>query len=251
MAERRMFSMQIVDSDAFVDMPLSTQALYFHLSMRADDDGFIGNSKRIMRSIGCSEDDMRLLLHKRFIIPFESGVCVVKHWKIHNYIRKDRYKPTAYTEEKNQLETKSNMSYTMGNGNQLSTKSQPSGSQTVDVGKVRLGKVSLGKDNNNIHHVDKVIDYLNEKAGTKYMANSQKTKQLIETRFKEGFKVQDFITVIDNKVADWLKDQDMVKYLRPITLFGTKFESYLNQQAAVKEKSDIEWFEKYKNEKGI
>jgi hypothetical protein len=112
MAERRMFAMTIIDSDSFLDMPLSTQALYFHLSMRADDDGFINNPKKIQRIIGCTDDDFKLLITKRFIITFESGVIVIKHWKIHNYIQKDRYKPTLYQKEKKLLAEKENGSYT-------------------------------------------------------------------------------------------------------------------------------------------
>lgn len=103
MAERRMFAKTIIDSDAFLDMPLSAQALYFHLSMRADDEGFVGNPKRIRSMVGASEDDLKLLLMKRFILAFESGVVVIKHWKIHNYIQSDRCKPTTYIEEKNTL----------------------------------------------------------------------------------------------------------------------------------------------------
>lgn len=112
MAERRMFAKTIIDSDAFLDMPLSAQALYFHLSMRADDDGFINNPKKIQRMVGASDDDCKLLLMKRFIIAFESGVVVIKHWKIHNYIQKDRYKPTVYQEEKSLLIEKDNKVYT-------------------------------------------------------------------------------------------------------------------------------------------
>ena len=111
MAERRMFAKTIIDSDAFLDMPLSTQALYFHLSMRADDDGFINNSKKIQRVIGASDDDLKLLIAKKFIIPFESGIVVIKHWKIHNYIQKDRYKETVYKDEKAQISTPQNLSF--------------------------------------------------------------------------------------------------------------------------------------------
>ena len=134
-----MFAKTIIDSDAFLDMPLSAQALYFHLSMRADDDGFINNPKKIQRMIGASDDDCKLLIMKRFIIVFESGVIVIKHWRIHNYIRSDRYKPTIYQEEKAQLLEKENKVYTerltvgIPNDNQMDTQ-------------VRLGKVSLGKD---------------------------------------------------------------------------------------------------------
>ena len=113
MAERRMFAKTIIDSDAFLDMPLSSQALYFHLSMRADDEGFINNPKKIQRMIGASEDDLKVLIAKSFIIPFESGIVVIKHWKIHNYIRGDRLKNTVYEEEKSLLEVKDNGAYTL------------------------------------------------------------------------------------------------------------------------------------------
>ncbi len=136
MAERRMFAKTIIDSDAFLDMPLSAQSLYFHLSMRADDDGFINNPKKIGRMIGASDDDIKLLLMKRFIIAFESGVVVIKHWKIHNYIQKDRYKPTVYQEEKSLLAEKENKGYTdcIQDGYIVDTQ-------------VRLGKDSIVKDN--------------------------------------------------------------------------------------------------------
>ena len=113
MAERRMFAKTIIDSDAFLEMPLSTQALYMHLSMRADDDGFINNPKRIQRMIGASDDDLKLLVAKRFLIVFDSGVVVIKHWRIHNYIQKDRYKETVYQEEKALLKLKNNKVYSL------------------------------------------------------------------------------------------------------------------------------------------
>lgn len=117
--------MSIVDSDAFLDMPLTTQLLYFHLNMRADDDGFIGNPKRIQKLIGSSEDDLKLLLMKRFILAFEHGVIVIKHWKMHNTIRFDRYTPTKYQEELSMLLVKDNKSYTLNDGNQMATIRQP------------------------------------------------------------------------------------------------------------------------------
>ena len=113
MAERRMFAKTIIDSDAFLDMPLSTQSLYFHLSMRADDEGFINNPKKIQRMIGASEDDAKMLMAKNFVIPFDSGVVVIKHWKIHNYIRNDRFTPTKYKEERELLTIKDNGAYTL------------------------------------------------------------------------------------------------------------------------------------------
>ena len=141
MAERRMFAKTIIDSDAFLDMPLSSQALYFHLSMRADDEGFINNPKKIQRMVSSSDDDMKLLIAKSFIIPFESGIVVIKHWKIHNYIQKDRFKPTVYQEERKQLGLKNNNAYTLD----TPCIQEVSSSET----QVRLGKNSIDKDNKN------------------------------------------------------------------------------------------------------
>ena len=107
-----MFAKTIIDSDAFLDMPVTSQLLYFHLSMRADDDGFINKPKSIMRSCGGNEDDMKILISKKFIIPFDSGIVVIKHWKIHNLIAKDRYTETKYKEEKATLMLDDNNSYT-------------------------------------------------------------------------------------------------------------------------------------------
>ena len=138
-----MFAKTIIDSDAFLDMPLSTQALYFHLSMRADDDGFINNAKKIQRMIGASDDDLKVLLMKRFLLPFESGVVVIKHWKIHNYIRNDRYKPTIYTDERAALDVKANGAYTerqplgIPDGYQMDTQYR--------LGEVRSGQDSVGE----------------------------------------------------------------------------------------------------------
>ena len=119
MAQKRMFAMTIVDSDAFLDMPLSAQALYFHLNMRADDDGFVGNPKKIMRTIGASEDDMKLLIAKNFLIVFETGVIVIKHWRIHNTLSAGRYHETSYVSEKDMLRLKRNNSYTLGDGSEI------------------------------------------------------------------------------------------------------------------------------------
>lgn len=159
MAEKRMFTMKIIDSDAFLDMPLSTQALYFHLNMRADDDGFINNPKRVQRMIGASDDDLRLLIAKRFVICFENGVIVIKHWRMHNTLRKDRYNPTPYQDELATLEIKDNNSYTekpdeplkIEGGNQMATKWQPNGNQMAtqcSIVKCSIDKCSVVGDGN-------------------------------------------------------------------------------------------------------
>lgn len=149
MAERRMFAKSIIDSDMFLDMPVSTQNLYFHLGMRADDDGFVNSPQKILRMVSCSKNDMDMLIFKNLIIPFETGVCVIKHWRIHNLIRKDRYTETIHTHEKSQLKSDTSKVYSLDNtdildhDNQWLTNGMTDGSQLVGVGKVRLGKVRV------------------------------------------------------------------------------------------------------------
>ena len=262
MANRRMFSKKITDTDKFLDMPASAQNLYFHLNMHADDDGFLGNAKTIKRMVGSSDDDLKLLVTKQFLIPFDDGVVVIKDWRIHNYIRSDRYRSTIYTDHKNSLQINENQQYELISEHPKEvgmTDGIPSGNQDgyqmdtqVRLGKDRLGKDRLGKDRLGKDRLDstrqdetqesqpeadhislevvEVIDYLNQKAGTKYRATTAATKRLVGARLKEGFTVDDFKKVIDNKVADWLADEKMKNYLRPNTLFqASKFESYLNE----------------------
>ena len=221
MAERRMFAKTIIDSDAFLDMPLSAQALYFHLSMRADDDGFVNNPKKIQRMIGASDDDCKLLIMKRFILAFESGVIVIKHWRIHNYIQKDRYKETLYTEEKSRLAIDDKNAYT--EAEKKPCIQSVSNMDTQDS--IVKDSKEIGEERRN--NIVLIVQHLNEKAGTNYRAASKATARHIEARLNEGFSVEDFFAVIDKKCAEW-KGGDMEKYLRPETLFGSKFESYLN-----------------------
>ena len=156
MAERRMFAKSVIDSDLFLDMPPTTQMLYFHLAMRADDDGFINNPRRIQRMIGASDDDMRILIAKQFILTFENGVIVIRHWKLHNYIRKDMYHPTEYQAERQMLSLKNNKSpYELNAdaGSQDSsrtcngyvTDSSRTCNENVSIGKDRKGKDRIGK----------------------------------------------------------------------------------------------------------
>ena len=233
MAERRMFAKTIIDSDAFLDMPLSAQALYFHLSMRADDDGFINNPKKIQRMVGASDDDCKLLIMKRFVITFESGVIVIKHWKIHNYIRNDRYKPTVYQEEKALLEEKENKAYTDAlNAIEVGI---PSGYQmdTQDrLGKDRLDKVSIGEDMACAKTTpQQIVDLYNSicKSFPSVRSLSEARKKAINARLNT-YTLDDFKTLFENAESsaflkgannrnwvatfDWLvKDANMAKVL--------------------------------------
>ena len=172
MAERRMMAKSVIETDHFMDMPMSSQCLYFHLLLRADDDGFIKNPSAIRREVGCGEDDMKLLVVKRFILHFDTGVIVIRHWKIHNYIRKDMYHPTECQAERGLLTGGADKTaYVPKEGVQIQgrnvivtdslqdcngivtdssqernghvTDSSRSCTEPVSIGKVRLGKVNI------------------------------------------------------------------------------------------------------------
>ena len=110
MAQKRMFSLAIIDSDSFLDMPASSKCLYYDLGMRADDDGFV-NPRKVLRLTGAAQDDLKLLVVKGFVIPFANGIIVITHWKQNNYIQKDRYVETIYKEEKEYLKLDKNNFY--------------------------------------------------------------------------------------------------------------------------------------------
>lgn len=239
MAERRMMSKSIIKSDTFLDMPATTQNLYFHMLLDADDDGFINAPKSIMRMIGAKDDDMKVLAAKQFVIPFESGVVVIKDWKIHNYIQNDRYKPSTLP-ERDLLNIQKDKTYTLKSDvSRMDTECI----QTVSIGKDRLGKVRLGKDRigkdsiDTLCHVShddvdkshiEIIEYLNVKTGSKFKATTKPYIQAIRSRLKEGYTVDDFKTVIDKKCREW-KGTKLEKYLTPKTLFApSHFDTYLN-----------------------
>ena len=226
MAERRMFAKTIIDSDAFLDMPLSTQSLYFHLSMRADDDGFINNPKKIQRMVGCGDDDLKLLMAKRFILVFDSGVIVIKHWKIHNYIRNDRYKPTLYQEEKAELAEKNSKAYTfktevIESENHLGIPDDNRMGYQMDT-QVRLGKDRLGKDKKkNSVEPSSTMPELFEKVWKTYpkKTNKKKAREQFLKKFKteedlESFKkgYKDYLAYI--QIKDWYHPQELFRWIR-------------------------------------
>lgn len=245
MAERRMFAKSIVLSDAFLDMPLSARCLYFTLGMLADDDGFIGNPKSIMRQCGSSQDDMLALLQKRYILAFDSGVIVIKHWRMNNYLQSDRHKSTTYLEELNTLMVDEKGAYTEKEKPMYTECIQTVYTDKDSIDKYSLEKKSRGKsskENNIVSETDtaiqEVIDYLNSKTGKHYTYNNKSYNRLISARLKEKYTVEDFKTVIDKKCNDWLGNE-MEQYLKPTTLFApSHFEDYLNQ-TTVKGKPNV------------
>lgn len=237
MAQKRMFTMKIVDSDAFLDMPATTQCLYFHLNMRADDDGFIGNPKRIMKITGASEDDLRLLIAKRFVLTFEDGVIVIKHWRMHNTLSRDRYAETSYTDEKKMLLLKDNGSYSLTCGNPIDDTRliERSGRQTqqrrnkdatktlsdIDKGlDIELDK-DIDKDNNLIVSKDtirqtdvrRVIEEWNKLqdvgiAPIRGIKPASKRCQMLKGRIRE-YGMDDLLKAMDNiRHSDFLRGEN-------------------------------------------
>lgn len=246
MADKRMFSRKLISSDAFRDMPLSTQGLFFQLCMEADDDGVVDNPNTVARACQASKEDMQMLKDKRYVLTFDnSNVIVIKHWKMHNTIPKDRYHSSTYSEELSTLTVKENGSYTekkrdVTDCEQNVAKLNTDCKQSDTEPQPRLDKIREDKISNNIPTGEsesapipytEIIAYLNERAGTKFLLSTVSTRRLIKSRFNENpsYTIDDFKKVIDNKVAEW-KDTERQKYLRPETLFGAKFESYLNEK---------------------
>lgn len=198
-------------------MPPSSRLLYYDLGMYADDDGVV-EAFTVMRQTNATEDDLRVLVAKGFVrILNEDLVSVITDWSVNNFIRTDRYKASIYKD----------LLVGIPSDNQTTTNGIPS------IGKDRIGEDRLGKDKYIVSETDtedisEIINYLNEMTGQKYKTSSKKTKGLIRARMNEGFKVDDFKTVIYKKTKEW-RYTEQQKYLRPETLFGTKFESYLNQ----------------------
>lgn len=233
MAEKRMFAKSVIDSDAFLDMPLTAQALYFHLGMRADDDGFVDNPKKIQRMIGASKDDLMLLIAKQFVIAFENGVVVVSHWRVHNYIPKDRYKPTFYQEELSMLQADDSKLYTscIPNVHNLDTQIRLDqirlDKNSIDIGESMRGEESKPKKTAPFRH--KYGEYNNvllsdeelEKLKTEFPHDWQnRIERLSEYIASKGDKYKSHLatirswsrkeqnTIADNNAGKWSTEHD-------------------------------------------
>ena len=239
MAERRMFAKTIIDSDAFLDMPATTQLLYFHLSMRADDDGFVNKPKSIMRMIGASQNDAELLVQKKFVIPFDSGVVVIKHWKIHNYIRKDMYKETKYKEEKGRLIFDENNAYKLPCDK---TVTKPLQDCAESLTQDRLGKDSIGKDSIDIytmcnsdesHDVKKLtkadVDSFFDSLWQLYPVKKGKG-QVSEAKRKKLYEIgeAEMRRAINRYLAELKKDASWRKPQNGSTFFNSGYVDYLD-----------------------
>ena len=226
MATRRMFSLDVVNTDLFLDMPVSAQCLYFHLGMRADDDGFIASPKQIMRMATCTQDDMKILVSKGFVIPFESGIVVIRHWKQHNYIQSDRYRKTKYTEEKDRLELKDNVYV-------LDTERIQSSSKTDT--QYRLSKdIVRDRDNNYSVHF--------ESFWNAYPRKKEKAKayKCYNARLKDGYSEEELLTAATEYAKECKKRKTEERYIKLGSTFlsaSTPFVDYLKKEG---DKSEAE-----------
>lgn len=218
MAERRMFTQKITDSDAFTEMPLSAQALYFHLNMHADDDGFLNNANKIRKSINASEDDLKLLMLKRFILPFESGVVVIKHWRMHNLLRKDRYNPTQYQEEFNRLELrKTDNAYT--EKGIVATTWQPNDTKLApqdSIGKDSIvyidTNVSCSNDTDESNHFEHNVNHFEQRFDSFWNAYPKKVgKQKCIDWFKKHKPSQELTDKMISTIELWKKSEQWSK----------------------------------------
>lgn len=253
MAQKRMFDKVVTTSDDFLELSAEAQCLYFHMGMLADDDGLSKNYRSYMKLVGATNEDLQSLIDKSFIYKFDSDVIAIKHWKINNTVRNDRYRPTIFQNEFSRLDIADNNEYIMldtngiPDGNQMDTKNS--------IDKISKEKNSLEKkreEKNNIVEkredvtilsgndfvVKDVIDYLNKKINSSYNWENEKIKNLVNNWIEKGYKTLDFQIVIDKKFDEW-KDTKMVVHLNPYTLFGDKFENYYNQPVKKKTLNDI------------
>ena len=237
MAERRMVSKTIMQTQKFLRLPLETQALYVHLVINSDDDGIV-EAFPVVRMIGASEDSLGLLVIKQFIKPLNQDmVYFITDFNEQNKIRPDRHKPSIHRNLAIQqlgLEVDGSRLVEPGKAVlELTEEGQAVDGQVTDKGPHSIGKYSIGKVSIDNIPYKEIIDYLNSKTGKNYRANVQKNKSLIKARWSEGYRLEEFKQVIDNMVKDW-SGTKYAKYLRPETLFGTKFDGYLNQGNVVK-----------------
>lgn len=254
MARKRMFDLEVVDTDLFLEMPQSTQNLYFHLGMRADDDGFVSNPKKIIRTIGANEDDLKILFTKQFIIPFESGVVVIRHWKLNNYLRKDRHTETIYKEEKRKLVEDENGVYNLDiklgipNDNQVTTNGLHSKEENSKE-KISIEESSSSIKNNLYNpEIEKLQEIMIETIGTTNINNIKECInyldklpiELIEYALRKTARIQHpswqyAIPILDSYVRKGFKR------IEEVEADDLNYKNKTTENNASKNKSAEEW----------
>ena len=217
MARKRMFSLLVVDTDEFLDMPSSTQSLYYHLGMRADDDGFVASPKKIVKLVNCSNDDLKLLIAKGFIIPFDSGIIAIRHWKLNNDLKKDRYTPTIYLNEKSTLKVNKNKVYSI-DGNNLETNWRQNGNKLET--QYSIDKNSI--DKNSKEYIEQKQEENQEQIQEQKQVKKEKVKKEKKPKETHNSIIENY--TINEDLREALKSfVEMRKELKkPITIKGLK-----------------------------
>lgn len=269
MAERRMFAKTIIDSDAFLNMPSSSQNLYFHLGMRADDDGVVNNPRTIMRMIGASNDDMNLLISKKFVIVLEETIIIIKHWRINNYIQKDRYVPSKYKELIDNLFLDENNAYTAKNEQCIQgvSKTDTECIQGVSTGKVSIGKDSIVLKENIIkeknqpfspkipQELQELFDFWNSKGIVVHRTINEKMVQLLkkardlygQAQIKQA--IENYSIVLSDStyyfktrwtIGDFVKQTNALPDFLPEGIKWINYQEYLKKSKKVREQDKYE-----------
>jgi len=233
MADRRMFHKHVVDSDMFLDMPASSQALYFHLAMRADDEGFIGNPKKIQKMIGANDDDSKILLAKEFLKVFKSGIVVVSHWNIHNTMRKDRFKETIYKDEKNELVLDENNVYVLASKKEekLIEENKKDGNQMATQNRLDYTRLDKNKEKQPLQNIDSyksgskeknkfLEEWLTQKSKNKLNPSAYKANLIKRLESNEESVIDEYNFWYENKIYQDILENAIGKTIK--TTEGTK-----------------------------
>lgn len=249
MAQKRMISLRVVDTDHFIDMPSTARLLYYDLNIRADDDGFVGNPKKIIKMSGASDDDYRILCAKLYVIPFQSGVCVIRHWLIHNLIRHDRYSETEYLHEKSTLLVENKKYDVIPDGNQMSYQMAPQ----IRLGKVRLGKDSILPDEHEIfEHWNDQKTLISHKTIEKHLTKIQAALKNYSVEEIKG-AISQYARITDQPASlysyKWILKDFLQRGLDRFTA-GLPDENFISKsidyKAAEKQRQEKEREEKYR-----
>ena len=255
MAQKRMFDKSITSDDTFLEMPIGSQLLYFHLSMNADDDGFINNWKSIMRMIGAKEDDLKVLYAKSYILPFESGVIVIKHWKINNYLRNDRYKPTRFKEEASKLITDKNSVY------QLYTSGIPSiDKNSIDKNSIDKNSIDIQKQLENKSNVQMYDKCTTDVANTKdrvitRVKDKDITRNINNTPTKKSYGNFKRIKLTDDELKKLIEDfgkeivKEKIEQLDEYVEINNNKNKYKNFNLVIRKAIKENWFDKIHSNK--
>ena len=264
MAQKRMFDKSITSDDIFLEMPIGSQLLYFHLSMNADDDGFINNWKSIMKMIGAKEDDLKVLLAKSYILPFESGVIVIKHWKINNYLRNDRYKPTRFKEEASKLIIDNNSVYQWYSNGIPSIDKNSIDKNSIDKNSIDIPKQLENKSDVKMYDrcttdvaniKDRVITRV--KDITRNINNTPNTLTSItpKNEIKKNYGKYQRIKLSDNEVKKLIEDfgkeivKEKIEQLDEYVEINNNKNKYKNFNLVIRKAIKENWFDKKSSSK--